>query len=187
MFALTAVADKIDGLLKARFGDSSDLYARFDREAMKSIPGAGGLLIDPWKQAPDEVADICSDVNDSTFARAIMEGCAFLMKHKMDKLDGALESGIERVIMVGGPTKSPIWPEILSAILGTRIVIPETGAHAGALGAAIMAGIGTGIFTTLSDGWEAMRSEQRIIDPTPEQTRRYKDIYKEFSQKFELN
>ena len=116
-----------------------------------------------------------------------MEGCAFLMKQKMDKLDGALESGMQRIVMVGGPTKSPVWPEILSAILGTRISIPETGAHAGALGAAIMAGIGTGFFTNLADGWEAMKSGERIIDPTPVQTLRYMDIYKEFCQKFELD
>ncbi|MBT3274764.1 MAG: hypothetical protein HN368_16530 [Spirochaetales bacterium] len=187
MFALTAVAAKIDGLLKARFGDIPDLYARFDREAMKSEAGAGGLLIDPWKQAADEIADIGTEVDDSAFARAVMEGCAFLMKQKMDKLDGALESGMQRIVMVGGPTKSPVWPEILSAILGTRISIPETGAHAGALGAAIMAGIGTGFFTNLADGWEAMKSGERIIDPTPVQTLRYMDIYKEFCQKFELD
>jgi sugar (pentulose or hexulose) kinase len=57
-----------------------------------------------------------------------------------------------RIVMAGGPTQSTLWMKILNDILDADISI--AGSHAGAKGAAIMAGIGIG---TYKDEFDAFR------------------------------
>jgi sugar (pentulose or hexulose) kinase len=70
-----------------------------------------------------------------------MERIARDMARKMDALDAA---GLKarRVFMVGGPSESPVWPDMLREATGCDITLPENGAYAGAIGAAKMAGTG---------------------------------------------
>ena len=186
MFALTSVAEKIDVLLKQRFGDGDDLYKRFDLTAIESPPGARGLLLDPWQMSPEEIADGSRDVDDDVFSRALMEGCAFLLKNRIEKLRGALSTEVRRIVMVGGPTKSPIWPGILAAIIGAPIHIPESGPHAGALGAAILAGIGAGIFSDVREGWQCVKTDERVESPDVDQVKNYQTSYRDFCSLFTL-
>jgi sugar (pentulose or hexulose) kinase len=89
-------------------------YARFNETASKSFSGT---------------SDPC---------RAMMEGVAMQVKKRIDELDKA---GLhaERIVMVGGPTGSAVWTNILKDTLKVDIETPEIGAYAGAIGAAIMA------------------------------------------------
>ncbi|MDX1357677.1 MAG: FGGY-family carbohydrate kinase, partial [Clostridia bacterium] len=64
------------------------------------------------------------------------------------------ENGLRgtRIAMAGGPTQSKLWMKILQDMLGTDISI--AGSLAGAKGAAIMAGIGIGVY---KDEFDALR------------------------------
>ena len=186
MLALTAVAERIDALLTRRFGEVGALYERFDTLAMASPPGADGLMLDPLRQSADEIADLTGNSSDSSFCRAIMEGCVFLLVSKIRALENVIDSGVRRSVMVGGPTKSPVWPSILAAAIGTPLHIPESNAHAGALGAAIMAGVGAGIFADVRAGHEQMEMPTRVLEPGDTETSIYGAIYRDFADKFSL-
>jgi sugar (pentulose or hexulose) kinase len=45
-----------------------------------------------------------------------------------------------QALLVGGPSKSPVWPSIIAEITGLELSVGS--AHAGAQGAALLAGIG---------------------------------------------
>jgi xylulokinase len=72
-----------------------------------------------------------------------MEGAARLLNDKILKLK---EQGFryDRAVMVGGPATSPIWPRIVAEITGMTVTVG--GRSAGAQGAAILAGIGAGLY-----------------------------------------
>jgi xylulokinase len=111
-----------------------------------------------------------------SIARAVMEGAAFEIRTLLQTYAG---KGIpaRRITMVGGPSESPIWPQLVSDITGLTIRIPSNGRHAGALGAAVLAGIGTGIFADEQEGWKAVQGTVRLIEPDPEQHAVYEKLY----------
>jgi sugar (pentulose or hexulose) kinase len=115
----------------------SDRMRIFNDAAAQAAPGAGGLSID-LREPPQAIqADRCN------VSRAVMEGAARLLNDKILKLK---EQGFryDRAVMVGGPAKSPIWPRIVAEITGMAVTVG--GRSAGAQGAAILAGIGAGLY-----------------------------------------
>jgi sugar (pentulose or hexulose) kinase len=87
--------------------------------------------------------------NYRDIARSLMEGVGFEVLWTL----GILKSlGLEPkdLRIVGGCTKSPIWPQIIANITGIDIIIPKI-SECGALGASILAGLGSGIFSSLED------------------------------------
>lgn len=125
-----------------RYIDSSDkAFSILSALAAESTPGAGGLSICPL-DAPDDKK--VEGFGKAEIARAIMEGTVRLLKERLDFLQ---EKGIAatEAIMVGGPSEDPLWRQLISEICGFPVKTIH-GAHAGAVGAAVMAGVGAGIF-----------------------------------------
>ena len=109
----------------------------FDESAAEAAPGAEGLRID-LREPPRPI-----EAKRCNVSRAVMEGAATLLNEKLESLR---HCGIrfERAVMVGGPSRSPVWPGIVEDITGIRLTTGSV--HAGAKGAAILAGIGAGIY-----------------------------------------
>lgn len=53
---------------------------------------------------------------------------------------------ISEITVVGGGAKGQIWRRIMADIYGTRILVPQVLEEAGSMGAAVIAGVGTGLF-----------------------------------------
>jgi len=65
-----------------------------------------------------------------------MEGAARALANRIAKLR-QYGFEFESAVMVGGPSKSPIWPNIVATTTGLKITVGS--AHAGAAGAAMLA------------------------------------------------
>ncbi len=192
MFSLPAVAEKMNIYLENRIGsgEGESILGRFNRLAGEAEPGAGGfclnLLKQPYAEMKDAVKNIPEEIQDKNIARALMEGVVFFIRNRVDTLTGLIGKPVGRIVLTGGPTKSPVWPSILADVLGRPVVIPVTGQHAGAMGAVIFAGIGAGIYDNERAGYSRVRSEERTIEPDLDRSRRYQDIYKEYAALFNL-
>jgi len=112
-------------------------YEIFDELAAKANPGADGLKID-LRKTPAPI-----DASRKNISRAVMEGAAELLNEKI-KVIASKGIKFNSAVMVGGPSKSPIWPKIVEEITGISLTVGSQ--HAGAKGAAIMAGIGAKIY-----------------------------------------
>ena len=117
--------------------DEKNKHEIFDELAAKASPGANGLKID-LRKTPEYIDDTRENIS-----RAVMEGAAELLNEEIKIL---ASNGIKfnSAVMVGGPSKSPIWPRIVEEITGISLTVGSQ--HAGAKGAAIMAGIGAKIY-----------------------------------------
>jgi sugar (pentulose or hexulose) kinase len=109
----------------------------FDESAQEAQPGAGGLEID-LREPPRRL-----DADRKNVSRAVMEGAAKLLDERIRELAGR-GMRFTSAVMVGGPSRSPVWPGIVEAATGLRLSIGS--AHAGARGAAVLAGIGVGLW-----------------------------------------
>ena len=94
-------------------------------------------------------------------ARAIMESAAFELRWALSAIQNA-NLPVEKLWMVGGAAQSSHWPAILADVLNIPIYVPQYD-NWPALGAAILAGVGLGLFDSIEDGQERFqKSAQRI-------------------------
>ena len=189
MFALTAVAEKmndyLDHCMASNNGES--LLDRFNRLAAKAAPGADGLSIELFKEPYEQNKKIAERSTPVNIARALMEGIVFLTRNRVDQLMRLTGSAVGRIVLTGGPTKSEVWPSILADVLNRPVVIPETGQHAGAMGAVLLAGIGVGIFRDEQDGYLTTKPAEQIIEPDPERSKLYEGLYREYVDRYGLD
>lgn len=141
MFSVPSLSERIRLYVNQYIDASENAYQILSELAAKSIPGANGLCICPIEE-PDD--DKMTGYSKEDIARAIMEGTVRLLK---EKLDGLAEQNMKAVsaVMVGGPSEDPMWAKLIEEICGISVHVIH-GAYAGAVGAAMLAGIGVGIY-----------------------------------------
>jgi L-xylulokinase len=70
----------------------------------------------------------------------------------------------DSAVMSGGGTRSPHWPQMMADCLGVPITVADCH-ETGALGAAVAAGIGAGLFTDYEQGVAAMTRKKAVFEP----------------------
>jgi xylulokinase len=80
---------------------------------------------------------------------------------------------------VGGGSKSDAWLQICADILGKPMARTVVG-EAGSLGVAILAGVGTGTFSSLSEGVRAMVQLGERFEPDPARQRLYGEKHERY-------
>lgn len=122
--------------------------------------------------------DHATDLQSLT--RAVLEGVTHALRDSFDALAGT-GTRIERLVAVGGGSRSDYWVRAIATSLGLPIEIPVAGDFGGAFGAARL-----GLMAATGAGPEiATRpATQRVIDPDPalapafaEAHARYRDAY----------
>jgi len=194
MFALSRIDLLVnwflDNLIFSRSQQKKD-FAFFDRLAMKSSPGSHGCFINPFITI--EEINTSESLRESLIkqyeksapedlTRALMEMVVFRLRSNIEKLS---ENGItaKRIVMVGGPSESPLWPQITADITGLKLSLIN-GQSAGAFGAAIMAGIGAGYFNDESEAFQKMKGRSIMIEPSLK-VKEYDLYYQEYLNRFE--
>ena len=110
--------------------------------------------------------------------KGILEGAAYYLKESFDDLS---PTGIEvnEFRAAGGGSKSRAWVQLCADILNrpiTRLRVTE----AGALGAAILAGAGSGIFPSLQAGVDTMVKPEDTLEPRPIQNKLYNIRFEQY-------
>ncbi len=121
------------------------------------------------------IAGLHLETERGEILKGLIEGAAFYLKNVVDSLP---DTGIraENFRAVGGGSQSDAWVQTCADIFGqpfTRPVITE----AGALGAAIIAGVGVGIFGSYQQGVDAMVKLDRTFVPDANRHAQYEARY----------
>lgn len=152
MTSVPSVSARIKMYVERYIDSSEKAYEILSDLAEKSVQGANGLSLCLMDDPCDEKILTFSKEH---IARAIMEGAVNLLK---DKLDNLKKHGIsaERAVMVGGPSENPALVKLISEMCEIEVEVNH-GASAGAVGAAVMAGIGTGEYKDEYDALSLMK------------------------------
>ncbi|MDP4133391.1 MAG: FGGY family carbohydrate kinase [Bacillota bacterium] len=155
MFSLPSVSSKLEKYIIKYISDGDGMYRELEKMAAKSSPGAGGLRINPYE---DDDEEKINKYQKCDIARAIMESVGYLMKEKLDALSKNNITA-KSAIMAGGPTENPVWVSSIEQILGIPVKVID-GAYAGAIGAASVAGIGTGIYRNEAEAFRILNGNK---------------------------
>jgi len=95
--------------------------------------------------------------------RALLEGVAFGHRQHVETIRkaGAI---FDKAVLSGGGSRSRLWPQIFADVLGVPVSVAVS-QETGALGAAIAAGTGVGLFADFTEGADAMVRIDRHYEP----------------------
>jgi xylulokinase len=99
-------------------------------------------------------------------ARAVLEGVAYSVRLLMEALEKSSGVKPERLHHAGGGAGSDVWCQIRADVLG-RVIERKANRDAGVVGAAILAGIGTGVFGSISEAARHLARTEREYTPNP--------------------
>ncbi|MBD3239338.1 MAG: hypothetical protein GF331_02040, partial [Chitinivibrionales bacterium] len=145
LFALTAVGRLVERTVTDEAGGNApDNFERFTERAARSPLGSDGAIVPLWGNTKAMRATGVRTHNGQKSphtCRALMESIGFEIRRRLTPL---LDAGVDvrQVAMVGGPAHNSLWPAIIADILD-RPVRLSWGRDAGAVGAAMMAGVAT--------------------------------------------
>jgi L-xylulokinase len=97
--------------------------------------------------------------------RALFEGVAFEHRRHIETL-AAAGAGFTEAVLSGGGSRSSVWPQIFADLLGVPVTVAR-GRETGALGAAIAAGTGIGLFADFTEGAARMTAVAKRFEPNP--------------------
>jgi xylulokinase len=103
--------------------------------------------------------------NKDWFARSVFEGITYALKDSFTLLDD-IKVPTSEVRLSGGGAKSPFWRQLLADVIGHPNVLLNVD-EGPAFGAALLAGVGTGTFSTVEEACEATIRTQNHTVPEP--------------------
>jgi len=113
-----------------------------------------------------------------TVLKGLLEGVTYYFREGLDLLEQAGVT-VQEFRATGGGAKSPVWLQIKADILGTPLATVKV-TEAGALGAAILAGVGTGVYRSTREAVEAVVQVDRVFEPNPARHERYSERFKKY-------
>jgi xylulokinase len=171
----------------ARIG--TDVYNVMAMEAEQAAPGCGGLIYLPYlmgERAPhlDPYAraaffGLTARHRRQEMTRAVMEGVAFGLLDCISIIR-SLGIGSTEVRASGGGGRSPLWRQMQADMFETDIVTVNS-SEGGALGVALLAGVGTGLYKSVPEACDAVikiSSRQEPIEENTKVYKRYYEVYK---------
>lgn len=153
--------------------DGHDPYDRLADEAAKTPPGADGLLWAPYlmgERTPHldpnvrgALVGLTAQHTRAHVIRAILEGVAFSLR---DSLTLFREIGVpvESIRLGGGGARSPLWQQIQADIYGLPVELTEVD-EGGAYGAALLAGVGTGNWSSVESACQSSVRVAKRVQP----------------------
>ncbi len=110
--------------------------------------------------------------------KGILEGVLFYIRESLESLP-ATGIQVTDYRAVGGGSRSDVWLQLCADILGRPFSRPRI-TEAGVLGAAIIAGTGSGVFSSMAGAAEAMVKLERTFHPDPSLHRRYDQRFRQY-------
>ena len=145
------------------------------------VPAMAGERTPTWDAtARGAIVGLDLDVDAADLALAIYEGTALGLGDNFERLQGVL-GDLSPVRSVGGGSKSEVWSQIKADVLGVSVTVPRLG-HGAAAGAAMLAGMATGLWPDEASARALVAEEGRTFDPDPEMSGRYAErlgLYRE--------
>jgi len=171
-------------------------YNDMVREAEKAPPGCEGLLFLPYligertphmnPHARAAFVGLTLKHGREHLIRSVMEGVVFSLRQGLDIIR-ANDSGLNCMIASGGAARNPFWRQLVADIFELP-VYRSLQDEAAAFGAALLAGVGVGVFRDLQDACsKTVKIDNNPTNPRPDVSvfyrkayRRYRDLYPAF-------
>ncbi|MCL2243594.1 MAG: autoinducer-2 kinase [Treponema sp.] len=173
----------------------ADAYAVLDKAAALVPAGSYGIICTfsdvmnfvNWKHASPSFINFELDpekYNKAAFYRAIMENSCLVTLGHLRLVQEAAGKYPQKIIFAGGAAKSALWPQILADVLGIPVDVPVV-KEATALGAAILAGKGIGLYASVKDAAVKLVKIEKTFSPDTENRKVYDKAYENWKAAYQ--
>lgn len=168
--------------------DGREAYERLTEEAARVAAGADSLLWTPYlmgertphldPHARGALVGLTATHGRGHIIRAILEGVAFSLRDSFE-IFKEMQVPVDRVRLGGGGARSPLWRQIQADIYNQAVEIVEAEEGA-AYGAALLAGVGCGVWGSVDAACDAVVRVKERVEPHPETVQVMNHQYKAF-------
>jgi xylulokinase len=162
-------------------------YARIEQAAAASPPGAGGLVFAPVLGDGERddpalrgaVTGLSLRHDRGAVARATMEGIACGVRARLETL-GRTSAPATELRVSGGGAGMAVWNQVKADITGIPVV--RVAGDSTAAGAAMLAGLGAGIYRDATEAVSAGYRPAGRAEPDPAHRALYDDLYQRYTE-----
>jgi xylulokinase len=170
--------------------ESDNPYAALDRLAADVPAGSDGLIFLPYlvgerspimdPEATGAFVGLTLGHGQGHLARAVLEGVACSLRATRDAVVDA-GGNCHTWLATGNGLASPLWRGIVTDVFGEPLSYVDAPERTG-VGAALIGGIGAGVYAGYHEASEAARPSLVVTEPDPERARAYDDVYARYSR-----
>jgi xylulokinase len=171
-----------------------EIYKILNKEAEEVPPGSDHLIFTPWflgERCPvsttttrGTVFNIGLEHSRGHFIRALFEGIGFNLRWIIENYEKDFNFKIPEFRFIGGGSQNDLWMQTVADITGRKVVTTNQPTMAGAIGAAMCAFVGSGIFRDFTEV-DKIISVHKTFKPNTTNKKiydklftNYKDVYK---------
>ena len=169
---------------------NEDPYVLLDKLAKTSPVGANRLIYLPYLMG-ERTPHLDPDCRGTFFGlsamhtkadliRAVMEGVSYGLKDSLDILDGM---GVrpDSMLLTGGGAKSSFWRQVLADVFDCPVQTIKS-SEGPALGVAILAGVGAGVYESVESACEKLVKPADVFEPNRQNAAVYARYHKLYQQ-----
>ena len=185
-FNLTWFVERFSAVDPRALGLDVSAESILEMAAAQLPPGADGLLVLPYwtgaltpywdHDARGVILGLTGIHGKSHVYRALLEGIAFEQRLLTEGAEAVLADPVERLVVLGGGSRSPVWCQIISDVLRRPVDIvrePESTS----LGAGMLAAAALGVHGSIADAAAAMSGISRRHEPHGRMADRYDALF----------
>ena len=185
-FNLTWFVERFSAVDPRALGLDVSAESILETAASQLPPGAEGLLVLPYwtgaltpywdHDAKGVILGLTGIHGKSHVYRALLEGIAFEQRFLTDGLEAVLEDPIERLVVLGGGSRSSVWCQIIADVLQRPVEVvrePESTC----LGAGMLAAAAVGLHGSIEEAAAAMSGTSRRHEPVRRSAAAYDRLF----------
>jgi len=162
------------------------VYEFLVRDAGDSPVGSNGVVILPHlrgactshddPESKGTILGLRTTHNYRDIARAVFEGLSFELRQVLDKYSDLTGDPYPEVKCIGGGSKNRFWVQLKADVTGRKMIVDNIQENA-SFGAAILAGIGAGIYPNADRAFETIKRIEAVYRPNSEHSTIYNQLY----------
>jgi autoinducer 2 (AI-2) kinase len=163
-----------------------DTYTILEQKS-KDVPiGSNGIIpifsdsmkYGKWYHASPSFINLSIDANKCnkySMFKSLQENACIVSKINLDKIIDFTNIEIDTIVFAGGASRGELWSQTLADVTGCKVKIPKV-TEATALGSAMSAAVGAGLFTSLDEASTAWVVWDKEYTPNMQNHEEYKKI-----------
>ncbi len=172
-----------------------DPYTVLEERAQEVPLGSHGIMpifsdsmkYGKWYHAAPAFLNLSIDptvCNKASMFRSLEENACIVSAINLEKIKAFSGLEIDEIVFAGGASKGELWCQILADVTGCTIKIPKV-TEATALGAAMAAGVGAGVYESITEAAQRLVVWERIYQPNPQHYEAYQQIKDQWQTLYE--
>lgn len=171
-------------------------YAALIAAAEQVPPGSLGVCFLPHLRLANPPYDdplgrgafigLSTDVKPATLFRAVLEGLAYESHYVVASLLKFMDtSTLHRIHAIGGGTRNRLLMQLKATVFNQPVIV-TTMTEATSLGAALLGGLGAGVYADVPAALGQLKRDEVVVEPLAEQVALYETYFRQVYQQLYL-